>query len=122
MSFKQAAENDVRNVFLNQEEFAEIRTVKYDGETYADIPVVMVKVMQTKFPLPVTNRTEGVHIASCTAYIALEDLDGVIPEQKRRIRISDGEAIGQPFFMDFLIVTSDVELGLARLELEAYDE
>lgn len=32
---------DIHNVFLNPDEFADKRTVIYDGETYMDIPVVL---------------------------------------------------------------------------------
>lgn len=122
MSFKESVMADVRNVFLNDAEFADIRTVKYDGEVYADIPVVLTKLFQEDRGAASTDHMEGVHLASCTAHIALSDLGGVVPEQKRRIRISDGEALGQVFFQNYQIITTDVELGMIRMELEALDE
>ena len=39
MTFKDVIAQDIHNVFLNSSEFAEIRTVRYDGEEYPDIPV-----------------------------------------------------------------------------------
>ena len=53
---------------------------------------------------------------------ALSDLNGKVPEQKQMISIDDGEAAGHPFFQKYRIVTSDVEMGMIILELEAYDE
>ena len=36
MSFKDMLADDIHNVFLNVDEFAEKRTVEYDGERYED--------------------------------------------------------------------------------------
>ena len=41
MNFKDMLTSDIHDVFLNLEEFAELRTVRYDGESYQDIPVVL---------------------------------------------------------------------------------
>ena len=41
MSFKDMLADDIRDVFLNLDEFAEKRTVEYDGERYEDIPAVL---------------------------------------------------------------------------------
>ena len=41
MSFKDMVAADIHGVFLNLDEFAEKLTVVYDGETYADIPIVL---------------------------------------------------------------------------------
>ena len=40
-SFKDMVARDNFGVFLNCDEFAEKRTVKYDGATYEDIPIVL---------------------------------------------------------------------------------
>ena len=39
--FKDMVARDNCGVFLNCDEFAEKRTVKYDGATYEDIPIVL---------------------------------------------------------------------------------
>ncbi|MFQ7009971.1 MAG: hypothetical protein ACLRRN_03355 [Oscillospiraceae bacterium] len=39
--FKDMVARDNFGVFLNCDEFAEKRTVKYDGATYEDIPIVL---------------------------------------------------------------------------------
>ena len=38
MSFKDMVEADIRAVFLNTQEFGELRSIRYDGVTYTDIP------------------------------------------------------------------------------------
>ena len=40
--FRDAVQDDLHGVFLNLDEFAERHTVIYDGETYEDIPVVIL--------------------------------------------------------------------------------
>ncbi len=125
-AFKDMVEADNKNIFLNVDEFAEPHTVKYNGETYSDIPVLLTKVKETKRPVLVIGRgddhLDGLHMANAVAHIALADMNGVIPEQKQLISINDGEACGQPFMMTYRIKTSDCEMGMIRLELEAYDE
>ena len=125
MSFKEMVEADNKAVFTNAAEFAELRVVKYDGETYAGdgegIPVVLSQTKEMERPA-ITGKMEGLHLVSATAHIAQADLDGVIPEQKQDISISDGEALGHPFFRRYRIVTSDCEMGMIVLELEALDE
>lgn len=39
--FKDMVARDNHGVFLNNSEFAEMRTIKYDGATYSDIPIVL---------------------------------------------------------------------------------
>ena len=128
MSFKDMVEADNKGVFLNGSEFAELRVVKYDGNTYSGeygegIPIVLTKVKETERPVVVSaDHMQGVHLVSAIAYIAQSDLGGVIPEQKRYIEISDGEALWRPFFVRYVIKTSDCEMGMITLELEARDE
>ena len=45
MSFKDQLAADVKNVFLNANEFAETHNVKYDGVLYENIPVVLTKMV-----------------------------------------------------------------------------
>ena len=39
--FKDMVQADIKGVFLNLDEFAELHTVVYDGVTYEGIPMVM---------------------------------------------------------------------------------
>lgn len=126
MSFREMVEADNKSVFLSASEFAELHTVEYNGVIYADIPVLLTKVKEKKRPVMVVgslvDHMQGVHLASATAHISLKDLDGVIPEQKQIIAINDGEALGKPFMVKYRIATSDCEMGMVNLELEAFDE
>lgn len=121
MDFKAMVEADNKNVFTNANEFAEIHTVVYDDEVYENIPIVLTKIKETRRPIQ-TGEAQGLHLVSVVAHIALEDLRNVIPEAKQQIRISDGTAMGHPFYQRYRIVTSDCEMGMVVLELEAYDE
>ena len=119
MSFKDMVEQDNRNVFLNTEEFAEHRSVWYDGVIYDDIPVLLTKIREVQFGVS-GNNTEGVHRATEVARFNLKDIDDIVPEQGKEIRISDH--IVTSFFQKYKIVTSSVEVGMVVLELEAYTE
>lgn len=121
MSFKEMVAQDNKNVFLNADEFAEMRTVIYDGEEYPDIPIILTKTKENERPA-IVGDVQGVHVVAAIAHIAQSDLGGIIPEQKQHISISDGTALGKPFFRKFTIITSDCEMGMLNLELEAYDE
>lgn len=122
MSFKDMVEADIENVFLNNNEFAETHTIKYDRETYENIPILLTKAKEMKRPVTVSDHAEGIHKMTTTVHIALSDLGGVVPEQKQEISIDDGEALGKTFFGQYRILTSDCEMGMVMLELEAFDE
>lgn len=124
MNFKEMVEADIKGVFLNADEFAETHTVVYDDTVYADIPIVLTKVKESEHTVVASDNggVEGIHKVSVIVHIALSDMDGKVPEQKQQISIDDGEAAGHPFFRKYHIVTSDVEMGMIALELEAFDE
>lgn len=121
MSFKDMVEADVKNVFLNVDEFAESHTVMYDGVRYDDIPIVLTKVKERERPAQPEN-LQGVHLVTTVAHISVSDLRGVIPEQNTIISISDGVALGKTFFRKYRIASSDNKAGIVTLELEAFDE
>ena len=106
--FKDMVARDNFGVFLNCDEFAEKRTVKYDGATYEDIPIVL------------SGLKDGETTVTAT-HCALSDLGGVQPERGQRIRINDQEG-GGGFFREFYIASSVCEMGMLRVELEAVDE
>ena len=106
--FKDMVARDNFGVFLNCDEFAEKRTVKYDGATYEDIPIVLSGLKDGETTVTATHGT-------------LSDLGGVQPERGQRIRINDQEG-GGGFFREFYIASSVCEMGMLRVELEAVDE
>ena len=127
MSFLDQVAADNRNVFLNCDEFAELHTVIYDGVTYdgedpRGIPLVLTKLQQSKTPDPVKSHWDGLRTVSAKAFLALEDLGGIEPHNGEWIKISDGIAAGEPYFMRYNIVTSGVAMGIVTLELEANED
>lgn len=125
MSFKDIVASDIRGVFLNSEEFADLRTVIYDGETYSDIPVVISNVKEKDRTQngwqSDSDHVQGLYRAVYRFHAALDDLGGVLPEHGMRIQVNDREG-GGGFFRGFYITTSGVEMGMVCLELEAIDE
>jgi len=122
MSFKDMVAADIHNVFLNLGEFADRRTVLYDGETYADIPVVLLGLTMEDRPQPLsTDHAQGLYLASDVLYCAAEDLDGNQPEKGMRLRVNNREG-GGGFFREFYVASSSNEMGMFRVELEAIDE
>lgn len=122
MSFKSMVEKDCDGVFLNTEEFAEKHTIWYDGDIFADVPVLLTKIKQKDRPQLSGNNMDGIHIATVRMHIALKHLNGIIPEQGRPIEIDDGFAVYTVFKKKFRIVESNEAMGMISLELEAYDE
>lgn len=115
---------DVHRVFLNDGEFAERHTIRYngvtyDGEDHKGISVLFIRVKELEKPI---QNVEGIFGVQAKLHIALSDLDGNVPEQGQRISIDDGEALGEKFFADFKVATSMCTNGMISLELEAYDE
>lgn len=121
MSFKDMLDEDIRNVFLNVDEFAERRTVEYDGERYEDIPIVLSGLKEKDRRQLVTDHVQGLYLVSSVLHCALKDLGGNQPEKGQRIRINDEEG-GGGFFREFYVASSACELGMLRVELEAIDE
>lgn len=119
MSFKSMVEADNKAIFLNDSEFAERHTVKYDGNEYKDISVLFIRVKELDKKV---RNMEGTYGITAVLHISASDIGGRAPEKGQRIAIDTGKALGKPFFSDFKIATSKNELGMVTLELEAYDE
>ena len=127
MSFKDMLERDIHGVFLNTDEFAEHRTVLYDGGRYKDIPIVLTQIKEkdklsgdsnAKFE----NRAEGLISSTVMMYASAADLGGNLPERGTYISLGNGTALGKEYFDRYLIVTSALEMGMCVLELEAVSE
>lgn len=122
MSFKDMVEADNKSVFLNADEFGEMHTVVYDGECFIEIPIVLMKIMESEHTVIPAEGVDGIHKLSAIAKISQKDLNGRVPEQDQIISIDDGEALGHPFYQKYRIITSNPEMGIITLELEAFDE
>lgn len=121
MSFKDMVAADIHDVFLDPDEFADKRTVIYDGETYMDIPVVLTNIKERDRRQLTSDHVQGLYLVSHTLHVDLSDIGGVLPEKGMRIRVNNQEG-GGGFFREFYIATSGIEMGMVRLELEAIDE
>lgn len=134
MRFKDMVAEDIRNVFLNLDAFAEKRTIRYGydsgeyAEEYRDIPVVLSglkeqdrrQMISTGEPISISDHTQGLYMVSTILHCAREDLGGNQPEKGQRISINDEEGGG--FFREFYVASSTCEQGMLRIELEAIDE
>lgn len=119
--FKDMVAADNRNVFLSLNEFAELRTIRYDGDIYTDIPIVLSGLKEKDRRQLVSDHVQGLYIVSSVLHCAQSDLGGVQPERGARISINDEEG-GGGFFREFYVASSVCELGMLRVELEAIDE
>ncbi len=121
MSFKDMVAGDIHGVFLNASEFADRRTVVYDGATYADIPVVLSGLKEKDRRQLTSDHVQGLYLIHAVLHCARSDLGGNQPEKGMRIKINDREG-GGGFFREFYVDSSVCELGVMRIELEAIDE
>ena len=126
MSFKDMVAADIRKVFLNTDEFAELRTVRYDGMDYdgpehRGIPIVLEGPEETDRRQLVSDHVQGLFLVSTVLHCAMDDVGGSQMEKGQRIKINDQEG-GGGFFREFYIASSVCEMGMLRVELEAVDE
>lgn len=115
--FKEQVHRDIRRVFLNTDEFAEHRTVRYDGEEYPDIHVVLEGPVQEKRDRLTDDHIRGLHMMTATLYCAQEDLGGKTPRQGASLEIATRE--GGRFFQKYYVVASTSHMGMLHVELEA---
>lgn len=120
MSFKDMVAADIKGVFLNLDEFAEKRSIVYDGETYEDIPVVISGLKEQDRHQLESDHAQGLYLVTSVLHCALDDLNGKQPEKGSRIKIQDDE--GGAFYRSFYVASSVCEMGMLRVELEAIDE
>lgn len=131
MSFRDAVENDLRSVFLNLGEFAERRTIKYDGEIYENIPVVLTGLKeQDRKRLSsgsvgrnrwssMTDNIEGLYAEKTVLHCAFGDLGDVMPEKGSKLRIYDADC---SYFKDYTVEASVLDMGMLKVELGRVSE
>lgn len=112
---------DNARVFLNLDEFAERRTIRYDGEEYQDIPIVLSGLKEKDRRQLQSDHVQGLFLVASVLHCAAADLGGKQPEKGARLSINDREGSGG-FFREFYVAASVCELGMLRVELEAVDE
>ena len=62
--FKDMVADDVHAVFLNLDEFAEKRTIRYDGEEYQDIPIVLSGLKEQERRQLQSDHVQGLYLVS----------------------------------------------------------
>lgn len=116
--FQEAVARDVHGVFLNVEEFAQIRTIRYDGQEYQDIPIVLSDRKEEARRQLQSDHVQGLYRVSAVLYCARSDLGGNQPEQGARLSVNNREG-GGGYFRSFYVAASGCEMGMLRVELEA---
>lgn len=110
MNFKEQLERDIKTVFHDCAEFAEMKRVRYAGSEYT-IPVILDSEDAKDRKKPSTDNADGIFMVDAVLYAAFSDL-GVVPRKGARI-VVDGD--------DFEIMTvgnecGELVLGLGRLD------
>jgi len=115
--FKDMVARDIHRVFLNTGEFAETRSIKYDGVEYPDIPVVLEGPKNETRDRQADDHARGLHMATSILYCAQSDLGGKLPKQGKSLEITTRE--GGHFFQKYYIVSAIDSMGMLHIELEA---
>lgn len=119
-AFKDLVMDDIHNVFLNTDEFAELRTVIYDGVTYSNIPIELNGITVEKRPQVGSDHAQGLYMVTDLAHIARSDIGGNLPERGAKLEISS--KINPNYFRPYYVASAQDMEGLLRIELEAIDE
>lgn len=129
MSFKDMVADDNRKVFMNVDEFAEYRTIIYDEVTYdgaedydgKGVPIVLTGLKEKDRTTIQSDHAQGLYRVTAVLHMRIDDLGGNQPEKGAKISINNQEN-GGGFFREFYVAFSDCEMGMLRVELEAFDE
>ena len=108
--------DDIYAVFLNTSEFAEERSIRYNGILYENIPVVITGLKQQDR----RRLASGLHTGTTVLHCATIDIGGKIPEPSQKLRIyAEGDS---GFYKDYRITASSENMGMCRIELEQIKE
>ncbi len=120
-SFKEMLAADNKRVFLNTGEFASLRTIIYDGQSFVNIPVVLSGLREDERQQKAADHAQGLFLVKTLLQCALADLEGRQPQKGARLQINNQEG-GGGFFREFYIKEAVCEFGMLRLELEDMNE
>lgn len=104
MSFKELLEQDVKNVFLNPEEFGELHTV--NGK---EMVIIMDNNEQIEREKRTNQHTEGIYENQKLIYVAASDF-GPLPSQGSLFILDAG---------DYLVMDAIEEGGIYSITIEA---
>lgn len=118
MSFRDMVEHDNVSVFGNTSEFADLRTLCFDGMQFDDVPCVISKLKAKDRPVLASDHAQGLFLVTGTLHYPLSYTDGNVPEKGIKMKISDDTG----FLRMYFVAQSACDHGMVRLELEAIDE
>lgn len=126
-TFKDFAAEDIHNIFLNLDEFAERRDIRLDGQeskTYRGVEVVTgalgFQARQEKNLLQSSkDHSEGLFKRVITVYCAAADLGGNQPEHNTLFEMTEP---GKTFFQSYRVVRSELDFGMLALVLGETEE
>ena len=72
---------DNKRVFLDTGEFASLRTVVYEGQSFVDIPVVLSGLREDERQQNAADHAQGLFLVKTLLQCALVDLGGVQPQK-----------------------------------------
>ena len=109
--FKAQVKRDIKKVFNNAAEHADITQVEYNGVQYK-IPIVIDHDGARDRQRPSSDHADGIFIADMTVYISFYDLK-IVPRKETTITIGG---------VDYNIVKVGCDAGEITLDLELLDE
>ena len=68
MSFKDRVNRDIGKVFLDTRFFSENRTIRYEGEEYADIPVSLQETGEEERQLKADDHAQGFYLVRAVLF------------------------------------------------------
>lgn len=117
MGFKDHVANDIKNIFANIREHADLTWVRYNTEQGSYIPVIFdndgnVERVRSNAPHVGRDSVDDVFISDLVVYIAEKDLN-MKPRRETRIEIADEI---------YNIVRVSDESGMFKLWLQMFDD
>lgn len=119
-TFKDMIAADLKGVFLNSEEFGEVRSIAYDGAVLPDIPVVLYELDLEERPQLTTDHAQGLYLTTAVLNCTKADLGGRVPEIGARLRISTRR--GGSFYREYYVAKASDQMGMLVVELEEVSE
>ena len=110
-TFKEQIKRDLKDVFYNPHEHADIMKVVYNGKEY-HIPVITESDGAKDRVRTMRDNADGVFVSDMTVFISFYDLK-IIPRKETKIIIDD---------VAYMIMRVGVDAGSITLDLEVLDE
>lgn len=110
-NFKELLWRDLKNTFYRTDEFAEERTIEYDGKI-KKIPVIFDYEAAEDREITIKDKAEGLYKVDVIIRVQLEDM-GETPRKGKSLYIDDDS---------YTVQKVTTEYGEIILELESIDE